>query len=534
MSIAQRNYPSLIRPIVASHNRYWEEARPTMEKYRDVYGIDFYRGDNKRDDLAIQVADANSFIEGYIASLFSKAPSVRIGEDVKASGGNEEVAEAIVNRFLLNQQETITNAARLALIYPMAFLKIICSRANDDEVLNKFSIAAIKPWDILLDMTAPDWDSQRWVGHITSMPVNIANEKYGKKDWKPAPLKDYFSDTKLSTYEVKDLPDEFLYVQVIEFYDLINNKLVFWSPNWKNGDAPIEVLDIPVMDHDGSFMTPIIPLYLCSTPDAPLKGFSSLKKIYDQIREKNLIRTHIAKAIRRDTRQVGYKEGAFDEESLAKLEGGLDNCFVPFKGDIDPRLAFAVIPNLALSSNYSVHLGLVEQDLARASVLAPFTRGEATRATATEVTALVQYTAAEIGKMARARDSAIERLARTYIRMTEAFLDEEDEKTVILLDGKVHTVKASELDGKMRIFALDGGSMPLAKATQKAELVSLIPILQASGVPQDAILKGIVELFDLDGNLFKAAPPPPPMPPPVPNAPPVPGLPVDPLAKMGV
>mgnify|MGYP001578518750 CR=1 FL=1 len=515
MSVSQKDYPQLIKSILAAHSKYWEEAKPSMERYRDVYNIEFYQGKEKlRDDLSIQVPDANSFVEGYIASLFSKAPAVRVGGDVKASEGNEEVAESIINRFLLNQQEVITNTARLALIYPMAFIKIVCSRANDNEVLNKFSLAAIKPWDVMLDMTAPDWDSQRWTGHITSMPVNIANEKYGKKDWKPVPLKDYFTDTKLSSFEITNLPDEFLYVQVIEFYDLINNKLVFWSPNWKGGQAPLEVCDIPVTDHDGSFMTPIIPLYLCTTPDAPLKGFSSLKKIYDQIREKNLLRTHIAKAIRRDTRQIGYKEGAFDEESLAKLEGGADNCFVPFKGDLSPGQAFAVIPNLALSSNYTAHLNLIEQDLARASVLAPFTRGEATKATATEVTALVQYTAAEIGKMARARDGALERVARTYLRMVEAFLDEENEKTVILLDGKVHTVKASELDGKMRIFSLDGGSMPLAKASQKQELMSLIPLLQSSGVSKENILKAVVDLFDLDGNTFKAEPVKPAAPPP--------------------
>ena len=495
-----------------------------MEKYRDIYDIDFYRGSNQlKEDIAIQVPDANSFVEGYVASLFSKAPSVRVGGDVKASTGDEAVAEAILNRFLLNQQETITNAARLALIYPMAFLKIICSRANDDDVLNKFSLAALKPWDVMLDMTAPDWDSQRWQGHITPMPVSTANEKYGKKDWRPSSLKDYFTDSKISKYAIDNLPDEFLYVQVIEFYDLINNKLVFWSPNWKNGEQVLEVCDIPVTDHDGSCVTPLIPLYLCTTPDAPLRGFSSLKKIYDQIREKNLMRTHIAKAIRRDTRQIGYKEGAFDEDALAKLEGGLDNCFVPFKGDIDPNRAFAVIPNLPLSSNYASHLNLVEQDLARASVLAPFTRGEATRATATEVTALVQYTAAEIGKMARARDSALERMSRVYLRMIEAFLDEEDEKTVILIDGKARTVKASDLDGKMRIFSLDGGSMPLAKATQKAELVQLIPFLQASGVSKENILKQVVDLFDLD--IEKNVPAPPPPPPPPPPAPPASGLP---------
>lgn len=505
MAVGNKNYPALIKSIVGTHNKYWEDQRITMEQYHDCYDINFWSKSKvgESDFLTIQVPDANSFVEGYVASLFSKAPAVRVGGDIKAGKGSDEVVEGVVNRFLLYSQEVITNAARLALIYPMSFLKLIPSNASNDEVLDSLSIVALKPWDVILDYSAQTWESQRWVGHISYIPVSKANEIWGSKEWKPVPSKDYFDVSKKgrNPYDIQNLPEEFLYIQVVEFYDMINGKLVFWTPNWKAGDVILSSDDIPVKDFDGSPLTSIVPLYLCTKPDAPLVGFSSIRKIYDQIKEKNLLRTHIAKSIRRDTRQIGYIEGTLDEESLAKLEAGLDNSFIPFKTNLKPDQLFAQIPNIPLSNNYSLYLSLIEQDLARASVLAPFTRGAATNATATEVQALVQYTAAEIGKMARARDSSIEKLAKLYIATISCYIDSNNSKTVLLLDGKVATLTSADLEGKFRIFSLDGGSMPMAKAVQKSELLNLIPLLQASGVPKESILKQVVDLFDLDKGL---------------------------------
>jgi hypothetical protein len=491
----------LIASIFASHNEYWEAAKADCSRYRDIYNINFFKADgiSKDSSLDIQVADANSFVEGYIASLFSKAPAVRMVKDIKASSGNDKVAEGIANRFLFDQQEVFTRAARLALIFPMSFIKIVPCGKTKSNVLDKFSLIALKPWEVILDMVASDWDSQRWVGHISYMPVLKAKELYGNKEWKTEQLKDYFTDTKI--VKTESIPEEYQFIKIVEFYDRALGKRTIWSPNLRDGDI-IEEDDIPLMDENEEPIVPIAPLYLCTQPEQPLKGFSTLKKIYDQIREKNLIRSHWAQSIRRDTRQIAYTKGSLDEEALAKLEAGLDNSFIGIdKGQ--PSQVFSVIPSLPMSSNHQIYLQQVEQDLQRASVLAPFAKGMATNVTATEIAALAQYTSSEIGKMARVRDAAIEQITRAYIRLVQVFLDEEDSKTVLTIDNDLHTLKQEDLDGSFKIVAVDQGSVPLAQEAKRQQFMSLIPVLTSLGISAQDILTQIGSLFELPDALTK-------------------------------
>jgi hypothetical protein len=496
----------LISSIYAAHVEYWEAARPDLERYRDIYNINFFRnvGLSKDSSLDIQVADANSFVEGYIASLFSKAPSVRMVKDIKASSGNDKVAEGIANRFLFDQQEVFTRAARLALIFPMSFIKIVPCGKQRANVLDKFSLIALKPWEVILDMVAPDWDSQRWIGHVSYMPLQKAKQLYGNKEWKTEQLKDYFTDTKIVKTEF--IPEEYQFIKIIEFYDMASGKRTIWSPNLRDGDI-IEEEDIPLMDEEDEPIIPIVPLYLCTQPEQPLKGFSTLKKIYDQIREKNLIRSHWAQSIRRDTRQVAYTKGSLDEEALAKLESGLDNSFIGIdKGQ--PSQVFSAIPNIPMSSNHQIYLQQVEQDLQRASVLAPFSKGIATNVTATEISALAQYTASEIGKMARVRDAAIEQITLAYIRLVQVFLDEDDTRTVLTIENDLHVLRQEDLDGSFKIVAIDQGSVPLAQEAKRQQFMSLIPVLTGLGVPAGEILSHLGGLFELPDTLTKIPPPP--------------------------
>lgn len=493
----------LIASIYQAHNEYWDSAKPDLERFRDIYNIDFFnRNGNKEQDLSIQVPDANSFVEGYVASLFSKAPAVRIAKDIKANKGDADTVEAVTNRFLFDQQEIITRTARLALIFPMAFIKIVPKPKQRKNVLDNFTLLALNPWEVILDMTAPDWDSQRWVGHISWVPLARAKELYGNKEYKPEQIRDYFTDTKI--VKVDSVPEEYQYIRVVEFYDLIENKRIFWSPNYKGGEI-IESSDIPFTDLDEENIIPIVSLYLCTHPEQPLKGFSTLKKIYDQIREKNLLRSHWASSVRRDTRQTAYPKDALDETSLALLEKGSDNSFIPYEiTKLGGNPLFTQLPNLQMSTNHQIYLQQVESDLQRASVLAPFAKGLATNATATEINALAQYTASEIGKMARVRDAAIEKIASMYIRLVQIFLDDEnEEETVVVINNDVKILKPEDLEGKFKIVAVDQGSVPLAQQAKKQEFISLLPVLKELGIPAELILKQIGHLWELPEELSK-------------------------------
>lgn len=493
----------LIETLLQEHEDYWSNKRPEMKKYKNVYENKFWE-DNYYNDQMIRVetADCFSYVEGFIASLFSRQPAVVVGKDPSYTGGNNELAQEVVNRFLFDQREQLELASRLALIYPNSFLKL--SPSNSTDMLEKVQVRAMPPWEILVDMDASSWAGQRFVGHIYYLTIPEAREKYGAKKFSPIPKKDYFNPDGKYAGKLDDLPEDYLYIQVVELYDLAYDGLYFWSPNYGDGEKLLEKAQIPLRTYDDKPLAPICPLYYSRKPERPMCGLSAVARVYDQFYEKNILRTYWANAVRRDSRQYIYKEGAFDEEALAQITSGVDGAMIAVD---EPNLAGVIqaIGVEPISTNFDRYSATIENDINRGSILAPFSRGEATKATATEITALAQYSASEIGKMARERDNAIEMLAHTYLRVI-ALLTEEGEKAVIDIDDLPKVITIEDLDAKFKITALDQSSTPLSEAIKKNNLMTLFPLLVQLGVPTDKIKEEMIRLYDMPKSFLEAPP----------------------------
>jgi hypothetical protein len=520
MARTSKDTVSLIRTIVQDHTDYWDGQSTVLKQYKNAYENRFWDGMVYDETMIrIETADCFSYVEGYIAALFSKSPAVIIGGDAANTAGDPELAQAAANRFLFTQREQLEIASRLSLIYPNSFLKL--SPTNSDEMLDKVSIRAIPPWEVIVDRDASSWDGQRFVGHKYYLTIPEAKQKFGSKTFTSVPKEDYFSSGGMpyrtnspsagvyggTNKNYTDLPDDYQYIQVIELYDLGYDALYFWSPNYKNGEELLEKMEIPVRTFDDRPLPTIAPLYYARKPDRPMEGLSAVGRVYDQFYEKNILRTYWANAVRRDSRQYLYKEGAFDEEELAKITAGIDGAMISVDApSLEGLIKVVDVP--PISSNFDRYLGFIESDINRGSILAPFTRGEATRATATEITALAQYSASEIGKLARDRDSAIETIANIYLRQL-SLLAEEGEKAVLNVKGNAKIITTKDLHGKFRISALDQGNQPLADAIKKQNLLQLLPILTQLGVPNEKLKEGIVRAYDLPEDYLKVPPPPP-------------------------
>jgi len=517
---------SLIRTILQDHHDYWDAQATTLKKYKNTYENKFWEGQSYDESMIrIETADCFSYIEGFIAALFSKAPAVIIGGDAANMAGDPELAQEAANRFLFSQREQLEIASRLALIYPSSFLKL--SPTSSQEMLDKVSIRAVPPWEIIVDRDASAWESQRFVGHTYYLTIPEAREKFGSKKFTAVPKVDYFQ-TDVSPYRggassgpwgggntsIASLPDDYLYIKVVELYDMSYDRLYFWSPNYKNGDDMLEVAEIPVRTYDDRPLASIAPLYYSRKPDRPMEGISAVARVYDQFYEKNILRTYWANAVRRDSRQYLYKEGSFDEDELAKITAGVDGAMIA----VDEQSLEGLIKQVdvtPISSNFDRYLGFIESDINRGSILAPFSRGEATKATATEITALATYSASEIGKLARDRDGAIEWIANIYLR-TLSLLAEDGDKAVLNVKGKAKIITTKDLHGKFRISALDQGNQPIADAIKKQNLLQLLPILTQLGVPNEKLKEGIIRAYDLPEDYLKVPPPvAPPMAPPI-------------------
>lgn len=499
MSRTEKQIVNLVRLVFDEHQSYWESQVSELKQYRDAYASQFWRNKGFDDTMIrVETSDAYAYIEGYIASLFSKAPAVEVGAD-EAIIGDAMLAKAVANRFLYGQRTHFEDGSRMALIFNNSFFKL--SPRESDNILDKVSVKACPCWELIVDKDASCWEDQRYIGHTYYITVTSAKERFGNKEYSAVTKKEYFTDSVTRTNNVKtDLPDDYLYIQIVELYDMISDELYFWSPNYSGGTKLLDKEVIPVRTYDNKPLAPIAPLYYARVPDKPLEGMSAMRRVYDQVLEKNVLRTYMANAVRRDSRQFLYKEGSFDEEQLAKITAGIDGAMIGVDEETLSGLIVEV-PTTPISSNFDRYSSYIEGDLARGSILAPFTRGEATNATATEVTALAQYTASEIGKMARDRDTAIEQVATIYIRIL-SFMAAEGERAVVTVDGQAKVVTAKDLDSKFRIIALDQGSTPLSENMKRQNLISLLPILTQLGVPTDVIRDEIVRTWDLPSSFL--------------------------------
>jgi hypothetical protein len=460
--------------------------------------------------IRVETADGYAAIESMMGSLFTKYPGVELRADISGKG-DLVLTRELANNWLKSCRQQMENAARMALIYTNSFLKLAPRESN--TLTGKIAMRAIPPWQVIVDRDAAAWEDCRFVGHVYYLSVDEAVDKFGNKKFVGSPQKDYFTDYERNTDrsyrsygDSPDLPNEYLYIEVVEMYDFINKELTFWSSHYKSGTELLEKAAIPVMTFDGRPMSNLVPFYFARRPDRPMEGYAAMARIYDQCFEKNILRTFWANAVRRDSRQFIYKEGAFDEEALSKITSGIDGAMIPTDSDtLDGLIRTVEVP--PISSNHAAYLNYVEQDLQKGSLTAGFTRGEASKATATEVSALMQYTASELGKMARDRDAVIEAAALLYTRMLLPLIEDKDKVVIATPDG-AKVVSEARLDADWTFYATDGGTTPVTDMVKKQQIMQLLAPLAQLGVPVTPLRQEIVRLFDLPPTFNEVEPPP--------------------------
>lgn len=498
--------PKHVRHILDAHDSYWEDKRQEMYRYKSVYETDFW--DKERLDydssILIQTSDGYGYIEGYIASLFSRNPGVVVKSGPRGLGDPKKAA-VLANNFLVKYRSCLEDVSRLALIYPMAFIKMYPK--NHPDVYQRIAMTSVVPWQIILDRDAKHYEDQRFIGHKYYLTLPEAIQNFGNKQYEPIKKSSYFkrNEKEDKSYPKDDIDDDqmFQYIEVVELYDLVNGNLFFWSPQYSDGDKFLEKDVIPFMDMNGKPIVPIIPLYFNRCPDAPIEGYSAMKRVYDQLYETNLIRTFQANGVRKASRQYIVKRGVFDEESMAQVTSGVDGLFVEIDDD-DLSGSIIPLPQNSTPPELQVYYKQVQEDKDKGSILAPFTRGESTRSSATEIAALAAYSSSEIGRLARERDITIENIAEHYILILSMFL-EENGNDVVVIDNKAEVVKPQDLQSDWVIYAQDQAMTPISESVRKREFIQAIPTLQSLGVPNQVLLNEMVRSLGLPDTFIEEA-----------------------------
>ncbi len=559
--------PSDIRDLCEQHDLYWDQRRDQLRELRRLYMTRFWETETYPTldgILRTEVPKAYAVVESYLGSLYAKNPSVRVEPDLR-DRGNPEVAQATANQYLLTIREQLEDATRLALIYPCAFMKLAPVESVDP--LKRVSCAALPPWEVIVDATAFSWDQQRHVGHVYLMPLAEAAERYGKdpEDFKTRAYSKWIEATGIAGKSVMmgvdsnagAVPDSDRWVRIVELYDLLEDRLLVWSGDFDDGNSFLfegvkvqvggldpdaqadtetpdseivhETTGIPFKSASGRPVVPILPLYFSRDPDTPLRGYSLIHRSLDQFREMNVMRTYQAQGVRRMARQWMVRAGFLSEDSAAKISQGLDGEFVevdlvpgaPLEGNIIP------VPQAPIPGDIAAYATTVDMDIRDAGLLAPFTRGEVTKSTATEQNLLAAYTSSELGRMARIRDAVITGLAQTYNIILSVVLGDDAEPLALPNPVGPTILSADDLTGDFGYWAVDAGTTPMSDLAKQQSLERLAPILVQLGADPALLLEEMVRVFQLPENLATPAPPPPEMAPPPPEGLPPEGLPIE-------
>jgi hypothetical protein len=449
------------------------------------------------------------------------------------------VAQATANQYLLTIREQIEDATRLALIYPCSFMKLGVVKSVDP--LKRISTAALPPWEVIVDSTACSWDQQRWVGHVYLMPLTEAEIRYGKSEdqFRPREYTKWIEsadiagkDNFLGVQQSATTPTGERWVRVVELYDLLNDQLLVWSEDYDNGQSflfegitvqtgsLVEEGEEPTVEHEktgipfksasGRPVVPIVPLYFSRDPDTPLRGYSLLQRSKDQFTEINILRTYNAQGVRRMARQWLVRAGFLAEDAAAKIAQGLDGEMI----EIDLQPGFPLegnimsVPQAPIPADISLYAATVENDIREAGLLAPFTRGEVTKSTATEQQLLSSYTSSEIGRYARIRDGVITETAKTYNVMLSVVLGDDAEPLALPNPVGPTILSASDLDGDFQYWAVDPGGTPISTLAKQQALERLAPLLIQLGAPPEDILKELVRTYQLPESFTQRPPPP--------------------------
>ena len=503
--------PHEVKLKVEEHDRYWELQRPEQEALKDIYETRFFDiPDRDNDQIQVQTSDAFGYIEGIIGQLYARNPACVVKPGMRKLG-DAEVAQAVANGFLATEaREAIEHGTRMALIHPSAFIKLV--PRDTEDPYKKVLPVAVPPWEVVVDPDAPCWAEARFVGHVYWEPLDSAKAKFGSgRKWLARRREPYFrreeaEDQQAGSSAMATKYDE--YVRMVEWYDFTEGKLYFWTPDVEGELRWLDSEEIPVRSWDGCYLSTLVPLYFSSLPHRPMEGYSALRRIYDQLYEKNIVRSFQASAVRKVARQYLVRSGALDEENQGYMRSGVDGLYIEV--DLDPGESLAdqivPIPHTPLPAETSRYVNEVMDDQYTSTNQDPFSRGQGLggRASAAEVAALVSYSSSQLGHLARKRDATIEQLVRVYLATLATFVD--DKTVPIDIEGSPTRPKAVDLLGDFKVHAEDEGQTPVSEAMRKQQFLMNVPTLQALGADPAWLLKQAGEMLGLDD--IPLAPPP--------------------------
>lgn len=498
--------------ILEQHLSYWSEYEREMLELQSLYEGKYWDnlshqsmwGFNQFSDQMIETNDAYKYVEQIRANLFYKSVGIDVEPDPTSEIEPDHI-EVLINRWISQstRADIIEETTKSAIIFPQSFLKCIVPGADinmkPEQKINVPKLSCLYPWEVILDIDSPSWKEQRYVGHTYWLPMSKVKDKFGKNKniskLKPEQQEKYLERNE-NISKLDPMSDKYKYIRIIEFWDLVENKFIIWTPNSIQGYLELFVSDIPLTFSDSTPLVPIAPMFFSSRPGAPLVGSSTLGRVKDLIINLQVLHTYRANHVKQSVSKY-LVDASVPEEAIVQFTSPIPNEVIQIDtSGLNPNSLFTPLRAAQLEPDFNIHIAEIRTLLDKSTQLPAFTRGEATNATATEVNFLNSFANNELGKMFRIKNQAIEMIAEMYVRSLYELFDDEDE-IVVEVNGEAKVITKEDLKGSYRYFVMDGAISPATQSMKRNELIANIPTLIQLGANQKEILKTLIDLSDL-------------------------------------
>ncbi len=499
--------PQVFKLVYEAHREYWSGRTDELQN-----DLNLYRNGGEGTPVPV----AFQMVESLVGSLFLRAPAV-IGTPGVYGEGSPELAAACANEILRKSAASIENAVKSSLVFPGAYLVVVPVKARNP--MDRVRVLPAHTWRVIRDADALDWGSSRYVGLLTEIPLDQALADYSRTS-----AGDWMAHPKTETWDLASnglSPVDEKYVTVVDVWLPLEGKQVVWSPDFAGegwvyegeeiqvggrvedqegqNDAEVERIDGMLYSSSGSPLIPVIPLNFNPDPLDPQASLSFIGVNRPQLQSLNEVSSAQDMMAKKARRLYMCSPDTLDEASRLALEGGEDSTVITPQtmGDVPLSESLVPLPLLPVPADVPNYKAALLQDLEKASMMPGFTLGQASKATATEISQLAAYADTKLGKMASTLAQAVAQAAECAVALLRVMLGDDIEAVSLPRPLGPKLLSAKDLEGDYSFVAVDGANTPASIYQQRQDLERLAPLLSSLGVPPRAILSAMVRGYNL-------------------------------------
>ena len=548
--------------------QFWEQwLAPKMLEYRRVDALwrtDFWRASgfgagltqfaDKDGMLRVEVNRIYGFVVSYLGALFPDSLHVEVTGATRGPGTRKK-AQVYLDEIVLSRDvvERVIFAMQLGLTIDGCGMKVSIDHdeENPDE---KVKIRAVPWWSIVPDLDVTDIDDQRYVMHVTFIPRAEAIRRFHDPKihggLRPEPLSRGNGNMGLpATATVTALPDAMNegFVRVVEVYNFkdkywlgeadpvngapmpdgwqpvvddmghpvgVRGRFEVYLPDQPGGwGRPRAVHPFPLSDVDGRPVCPLHVLTFNNELGYPLRGIAPVRNVVNQFVEKNLSRTFMANAVKKNSRQLFVEEDLINQKAADAYSQGLDGALLKVKPDENGkplRERFAIVPVQQISPDNARYDMEIDGDIALGGARATASMGQAEDTSATQFLGIEEHQRTQMGLLELRRDAWLRKVFGAVISAQRSALEACGPSAYVEVDvnDERQQITADDLRAVFRLKIKSGPSSLAAEERKKREIVMLFPLLAPliEGVRNgDPVAKMffdyVMDLYDLPSEL---------------------------------